>query len=218
MIKLGKIALTAASVVALVATKPVQAQAPLVDLNSPDCAFAGIGSFNWGTNVSYIDCFGNIEGNNVGNSTPGAVNTLAGINNLWGSTYGPFFDAGTSNFSGSGMSDGGPFGNITTAGTLSVSPFVSGFFVLALKQGSDFSLYLLNATGNVTSINYSTAGVQTGATTDLSHASLYRCNTQLSENCSRPDPNIQVPEPGTFALLGAGLFGLGLASRRRRQA
>ena len=80
-------------------------------------------------------------------------------------------------------------------------------FVLALKAGDAFSLYLFAA--HTTSIDFDTLGVgfiNNGGShfgQGLSHATLYSVTA--------------VPEPETYALLAAGLTFVGWASRRRKR-
>ena len=81
-------------------------------------------------------------------------------------------------------------------------------FVLALKAGDAFSLYLFAA--DTTSIDFDTLGVgfinngETHFGQGLSHATLYSTVTA-------------VPEPETYALFAAGLAFVGWASRRRQR-
>ena len=88
-------------------------------------------------------------------------------------------------------------------GTITIDPAVSGPFAIALKAGSarsggGYSLYFFDASNlNVASLDF----LSTPASKDLSHASLYAG---------------VVPEPETYALMLAGLAGLGFMVRRRR--
>lgn len=42
-------------------------------------------------------------------------------------------------------------------------------------------------------------------------------NAMLFTKTNIPDPNIVVPEPSTYAMMLAGMVGLGVAARRRRK-
>jgi hypothetical protein len=95
-------------------------------------------------------------------------------------------------------------------GTITVADMDSPF-VLALKAGDAFSLYLFAA--HTTSIDFDTLGVgfiSSGRNPkqhfgqELSHATVYGTVTA-------------VPEPETYALIGAGLAFVGWASRRRQR-
>jgi aspartyl-tRNA synthetase len=94
----------------------------------------------------------------------------------------------------------------STGGSFSISPTVSGPFAIALKAANAFSLYYYDSSvTNVASLIYSTAGTavnNNGKLQNLSHATLYQ----------------PVPEPETYAMMLAGLAGLGFIARRRKQA
>ena len=109
-------------------------------------------------------------------------------------------------------SDVGPFGNWGTGmqqGTLTFDNPIWGDFVIALKAGPHFALYFFEDAMGITSLAFDTRmapkkdGRPTGS--GLSHASLYGGEFR------------SVPEPGTWFLLGTGLFGLAFLSSRRRQ-
>lgn len=181
---------------------------------SPSCAFANINSFVWGTGLTYVGCSGSYSNNNVGSGNgggaPGSAVTVAGINTLWGGAYGPFVEAGTTN---AGQSTG-PFSVVPSgsSGMLQLPPQdpLSGYFVIALKSSTNFSLYLLEATAPVSQINFKTDGTslnKKGIPQGLSHATLY---TVVSGSSTT------VPEPSTYVLLGAGLVALGGMARRKK--
>jgi len=97
-----------------------------------------------------VDCKGSFAGNNEGNSTPGADDTLSFINSTWGFS----FTAPT---------------NVNLGGTF------AGEFVLALKAGakkgeSGFALYKIDGGAGISSLTFSTAAL---GDKGLSHATVY---------------------------------------------
>jgi hypothetical protein len=139
------------------------------------------------TNASFVSCIGAFPGND----NP-VADVLALIETTWAGAGGPLAGVDvTALWVQKGKSDEtgfGPFTSNGTGGTLTFDNPVYGSFVLALKQSTNYSLYLFNGgAGGVTSL----------------HAARVT-----------PPP---IPEPETYALMLAGLGVLGFVSRRRKQ-
>jgi hypothetical protein len=93
-------------------------------------------------------------------------------------------------------------------GSIDFDSAQTGWFVLGLKQGDGFSLYLFdgrNVKGGISSIEYDTLGVKTKSDTafSLSHAGYFGAVTP-------------VPEPSAYAMMLAGLAVVGFALKRRK--
>ena len=152
-------------------------------------------------NVGYISCQGPIGGNIAPNKTNNATFTGYGTFDLVGSSddsgFGPFkFNPGTG-----------------TSGTVTFDSPAKGYFVLGLKGGPDYSLYLFNGgIAGIGSLNFDTFGITTGgegAGPGLSHAAFF------TNRLAVPDGN-PVPEPATTHLIGLGLLGFAYALRWSR--
>lgn len=150
-------------------------------------------------NSGYLACQGPIDGN----LAPGQVDTA---------TF-----AGYGTFTFVGKSDdplAGPFSlnqSGATSGTLSFDTAQKGWFVLGIKGGPDYSLYLFDGgTTGISSLAFDTLGIVTGAGAagpGLSHFALFR-------GASVP-PTSVVPEPDAYALMLAGLGVVGFVAKRR---
>lgn len=145
------------------------------------------------SNVGYVDCQGPIGGN----IAPGQTNTATF------SGYGTFSLVGKSDDFGFGPFAFNP--GAGTSGTFSFDKAQTGYFVLGIKGGPDYSLYLFNGgAAGISALNFDTFGIGKGngsAGPGLSHLALF----------AQP-----VPEPESYLLMLAGLLVVGSIVRRQR--
>ena len=93
-------------------------------------------------------------------------------------------------------------------GTLSFLEAAKGWFAVTLKAGHGYNAYLFDGgTTGIASIDYSISK-------DLSHANLWSFDQPDLNGCGAVCA--PVPEPQTYAMMLAGLLGLGFVAMRRK--
>jgi PEP-CTERM motif len=181
---------------AAMAILPAQA----LTLQSPDCTASTITQLQPG----YVSCLGSYVGN-MDNQLTGVDGIFTAINTHFNLNTSTYFSSDNFNASGNPFSQNE--GSLDD-GVIDFDNSQTGTFVLGLKQGSGFSLYLFNAAnvlGGIGSLRYDTNGVQPNNGIALSHAGFFGSATATP-----------IPEPETYAMVLIGLGLLGLATRREK--
>lgn len=155
-------------------------------------------------NPGYLSCLGSFTGN-IGAAGHGPLSFGDDQYDLMGATT-----AGDATGAGPFQS----FAADMTGGVLQLDTAWVGTFILALKVGNEHSLYAFKSDDGVHSIGFDTLGVGgngNGQPGTLAVAAIYG-GSELPSAAAVA----QVPEPGTPALLLAGLAAIGLLARRRK--
>ncbi len=174
---------------------------PVLVLQAPACSL----STSTLASAGYVSCLGSYVGN--------MDNQLGGSNGIFAAIKNGFNLDTSSYFSSDSFGAGGnPFAQNEGSrddGMINFDQALTGSFVLGLKQGNGFSLYLFNGStiaGGIANIAYDTNGVQSNGGLGLSHAGFFGT------------PVTAVPEPETYALMLAGLAAIAFVAKRRKAA
>lgn len=151
--------------------------------------------------AGYVSCLGSFSGN-MDNQLDGAGGIFAAIEGNFGLDTSSYFSS--ESFSAAGNPFAQNEGSLDD-GVINFDQALTGSFVLGLKQGNAYSLYMFDGAkvaGGISSIAFDTNGVWKNSGNDLSHAGFFGTVTA-------------VPEPTTYAMLLAGLAAVGFVARRR---
>lgn len=155
------------------------------------------------TSVVFVDCAGSFEGNLAGALSSAQIATL---NSQFGDK-GFHFNAASMLYSKSDAAGNGVFSGDGKNFSLSFDEGyrATGLFVIGLKQATRYSFYLFDGgSAGIDSLSFNVNGVVSQQTGGLSHA-VYIGNALTPA----------VPEPGSYALMLAGLAAVGFIARRR---
>lgn len=158
------------------------------------CSFSDVKA----AGMDAMDCRGAFPGNDVGvGADPGLGATTDYINMTWGTSTRSFTFYGEL---------AGPMDDDVKAGQIMLPMVLKTPFVVSIKGSTQFALYYFESSNGATMLDFTTAALTTpgGTQPGWSHSGLWIT---------------PVPEPGTYALMLAGLGIVGfIASRRRRDS